>query len=191
MPAQHTTREAWLLAARDALEPDFSAAGYQVAEARISVGFPKGTRGRSKAIGQCFGASADGLPAVFISPELVDVVAPQGVLSTLVHELVHATVGTKEGHKGEFTKAARALGLEGKLTATHAGEALSKRLNAIAGELGEYPHSALSATSGTKKQSTRMLKAECGQCGYIIRMSAKWADSGLPTCPCGEEFELA
>ena len=34
-----------------------------------------------------------------------------------------------------------------------------------------------------KKQSTRMLKAECPECGYTIRLAKKWADLGLPTCP--------
>ena len=34
-----------------------------------------------------------------------------------------------------------------------------------------------------KKQSTRMLKAECPECGYTIRLSKKWADVGLPNCP--------
>ena len=34
-----------------------------------------------------------------------------------------------------------------------------------------------------KKQSTRLLKAECPECGYTIRVSKKWADLGLPTCP--------
>jgi hypothetical protein len=34
-----------------------------------------------------------------------------------------------------------------------------------------------------KKQGTRMLKAECPECGYTIRLTKKWADVGLPTCP--------
>jgi hypothetical protein len=32
-------------------------------------------------------------------------------------------------------------------------------------------------------QSTRMLKAECAECGYTIRLTKKWADVGLPSCP--------
>ena len=34
-----------------------------------------------------------------------------------------------------------------------------------------------------KKQSARMLKAECPECGYTIRLTKKWADVGLPSCP--------
>jgi Zn finger protein HypA/HybF involved in hydrogenase expression len=44
--------------------------------------------------------------------------------------------------------------------------------------------------SNRKKQSTRMLKCECGDCGAIFRMSAKvlaMAEDGL-SCPvCREE----
>jgi hypothetical protein len=28
-----------------------------------------------------------------------------------------------------------------------------------------------------------MLKAECPECGYTIRLNKKWADLGLPSCP--------
>ncbi|MDQ6920240.1 MAG: hypothetical protein M3256_12390 [Actinomycetota bacterium] len=28
-----------------------------------------------------------------------------------------------------------------------------------------------------------MLKAECPECGYTIRLTKKWADVGLPSCP--------
>jgi hypothetical protein len=28
-----------------------------------------------------------------------------------------------------------------------------------------------------------MLKAECPECGYTIRLSKRWADLGLPSCP--------
>ena len=50
---------------------------------------------------------------------------PLEVAATLVHELVHIlAVGVEEGHRGKFTKLAKAIGLEGKMTATHAGETL-------------------------------------------------------------------
>lgn len=35
-----------------------------------------------------------------------------------------------------------------------------------------------------KKQTTRMVKCECGECGYIARTSQKWLDEvGPPHCP--------
>lgn len=37
---------------------------------------------------------------------------------------------------------------------------------------------------------SRHRKAVCPSCGYTIRLSKKWADHGMPTCPCGDKLEL-
>lgn len=170
----------------------FRDAGYALpAGVQVSCGWPSagGLATRKRVIGQCWDSTTaqDAVPHVFISPVLAD---PLPVLETLAHELVHATVGCKHGHKGEFKKCMHAIGLEGKPTATHAGESLKQRLNALSAELGTYPHGALSGLE-RKKQSTRLLKIECPGCGYVARITQKWADVGMPTCPCGESFEVA
>lgn len=33
------------------------------------------------------------------------------------------------------------------------------------------------------KQTTRLKKAECSQCGYTVRVTAKWLEFGPPGCP--------
>lgn len=38
-------------------------------------------------------------------------------------------------------------------------------------------------SSRPKKQTTRLLKAECGQCGYTVRLTKRWLDVGPPGCP--------
>lgn len=187
-------REAWLAAAVLDLRTDFEAVGLDLPGiVHVSVGWPStggtGKAGGSKAIGQCWcgTASADGAPHVFISPLLGE---PLTALETLVHELAHAAVGTKAKHGPVFKRAAMALGLEGKATSTFAGAMLKERLAALAEHLGPYPHAPLSLPDKESKQSTRLLKAECG-CGYIIRVTRKWVDqSGLPTCACGGEFAM-
>lgn len=41
---------------------------------------------------------------------------------------------------------------------------------------------------GKKKQSTRMIKASCPECGYTVRVTRKWLDTaGAPICPACEE----
>lgn len=178
------TREAWLTSAIEALQPLFIETGIDLPPVRVSCGFPKGSA--RKIIGQCWPskASADGQPQLFISPTLSD--ASQ-VLAVLVHELVHAADDCKSGHKGAFTRSARSLGLEGKMTATVAGAALATQLAAIACTLGGYPHSVINLDGGTvKKQTTRMLKVECGECGYTVRTTAKWLEVGVPLCPCNQ-----
>jgi len=186
---QTRLRDEWFAAALegdDGLRADFEKAGYPLtqAEIRISAGFPsRGARSRqSQRIGECWDSTAisDGICQIYVSPVLED---PARVLGVLVHELVHAAVGCKHGHKGPFRKAALALGLTGKMTATTEGPELLQRLATLSARLGPYPHAALDAT-GRKKQTTRMLKAECVPCAYIVRLSKKMIDHlGYPICP--------
>jgi hypothetical protein len=170
-------REAWLSRAVGALAPIYTEHDRDVPPVRVTCGWPsvQGLRNGNARVGECWdGESAeDGVPQVFISPVLRDTVK---VLATLAHELVHAIVGNDEGHTGAFAKLARAIGLEGKLTATHAGEALEARLREIAERLGDYPHAALRPRVKETKQTTRLRKASCPECECIIRITAKWID---------------
>jgi hypothetical protein len=128
---QIINREQWLQAAVDKLRPLFLGHGYTVKEVQVSVGFPsRNPLGLAKrSIGQCWDGSttADGKPQIFISPLLDDVATdPQGVLATLVHELIHATVGCEAAHGPRFAKAAKKVGLEGKPTLRTSGPSLTR-----------------------------------------------------------------
>jgi hypothetical protein len=66
-------RQVYGWAAAVALRERFEAAGYTVpAAVRVSIGLPKGSHGRAKAIGQCWAneCSTDSYNEIFISPEL-------------------------------------------------------------------------------------------------------------------------
>lgn len=161
---------------------------------RVSCGWTSvkalAPNGGSRRIGECWpsACSADSAREVFVSPCLEDVVL---VLGTLAHELVHAWNDCKDGHKGPFRRIAIAIGLEGKMTSTKVGEQLRGRLLAIAAKLGPYPHRTLDASaSGRKKQSTRMIKVVCPDCGYTVRTTRQWIEQGLPTCACGTDMRL-
>ncbi|TDC28355.1 SprT-like domain-containing protein, partial [Micromonospora sp. KC213] len=188
----HTTREAWLAEAVDALKPVFEAAGATVPAVRVSVGWPggKGRAQMNRVIGQCWSSasSADKVPQVFISPTLDD---PGVILATLAHELVHAVDDCKSGHKAGFARLARGIGLTGKMTATVAGDGLKATLAEVAAFLGPYPHARLTAGAGTKgekSQTCRQLKVECPKSGYIARTTKRWLDeAGAPICPCHRE----
>jgi len=190
-PFLHHTREAWLREAALSLNvlleryvPDFPLGLTALA---VSTGFPKGGR---KRIGECWsrGCAADGQTHhVFISPELDDVIA---VLATLLHEMVHAAVGTDQKHKGEFVKAARAVGLEKPWTATTPGARLLHELMSIASDLGPYPHVKLTRPTKTTERikSTVKLVSTMND-EYIISMSRRLVDEfGLPRDPDGEEM---
>lgn len=186
----HLNRESWAASLVDHYRARFEALDAPLpARVRVGIGFPRGSRGTGKgAIGMAYAPSlsADGASEVTVSPTLAD---PIEVAQVVVHELAHHAAGCEHGHKGPFARLARALGLGGKLTATVPTPELRAELAPLLNLMGPYPHARL-AGGGARKQPTRMLKAACPNCGYTVRLTQKWADEGLPTCPCGEEFVL-
>jgi hypothetical protein len=187
----YKTREDWLNAAAAALYAGlFAQHEVPTPQAyRISCGWPAGAR---KAIGQCFPThmSKDRHNEIFVSPLLDD---PVEVLAVLIHEMIHASDDCRDGHKGRFRRWAKAVGLEGKMTATVASDTLKSYLvHLIETTFGSYPHATLKRGGVLKKQTTRMLKIECWSCGFTARTSGKWVDQmSLPAiCPICEEHEL-
>lgn len=188
------TRESWLNAAAILLRPHFEAAGFPVpTNVRMTCGFPSRSALARKAqrIGECWSAESSGDKhfEVFISPVLDDAM---NVLGVLTHELVHAAVGLKAKHKGKFVTCARALHLEGAPKSCGAGEAFKQHIgDAVLKALPPYPHKRLIASANEKKQTTRMLKCACPECGYTVRLAGKWLEMGAPICPLDEVSMVA
>jgi hypothetical protein len=166
------------MAARRFLWPRIVAAGGQHNPHRISIGFPRGSR---LSIGQCWNHthSADGVHEIFISPTL----KPAHALDVLLHELVHASVGTKAKHGATFKKVALAVGLTGQMTATLPGKALRADIKRWLRELPKFPGAPMHERRNEKKQTTRLLKCMCAECGYTVRTTARWLEVGAPHCP--------
>lgn len=179
----HPTREAWLQAAVVLLAPIFRGAGHPLPDRLIKVACSwPGVGSARKRIGECWSskASAIGATEIFISPVIAD---PVAALDILTHELCHAIDDCASGHRAAFVRVARVVGLEGKPTATHAGDVLRLKLAHIAEELGTYPHATLSL-AGRKKQTTRMVKVSCPDCDGVFRTTQKWIDEADHlTCP--------
>lgn len=178
-----TTREEWLTFVSDQLRPTFKKVSAPIpAKVRFSLGFTSAGY-RSKAIGECHSpiGSGDGNVEIFIKSDQDDAVKVAGILA---HELVHAAVGVKEGHKGKFRSTCKALGFEGPMRSTLPGTDMQRDvMDPILKRAGKLPHKKLTTyTTGKKKQTTRLLKAECAECGYVVRLSAKWAEVGTPFC---------
>lgn len=187
MKAKHETREQWLNAAIDLLRPVFQKrAGVRLPEKiRISCGWTSAGK-RGKRIGECWGSksSADGTFEMFISPILGS--DDIQVLGVVTHEAVHAGVGLEQKHGPVFKRAATAMGLEGKMTATTESDAFKKEIAApLLKTLGKYPHAVLRGglSSGPGKQTTRLLKVFCPGCDYTLRITQKWIDIAVPACP--------
>lgn len=145
----HATREQWLVESVKLIKEQlFDVHEYWLPPIiRISVGLCGG-----KAIGIYMDPeqAEDGSSHIFIDPRLKD---PIQILATVVHELVHASVGVECKHKGMFVKVIRALGLEGKPTATvcNPGTELYATLTGMSVTLGDFPH----ATLERKKKETK------------------------------------
>lgn len=178
-------REQWLMSTGShLLNTVFADNGYTApGQWRVTCGWP--SRGaistKQKTIGQCFtpAQSGGGVSELVVSMALDD---PIEVLAVLAHELAHFVVGCEHGHRAPFKRCALAIGLEGKMTATVPGEKFREMAKGIVDKFGAYPHAKLDVSS-RKKQSTRLLKCQCSECGYTVRVTAKWVELGTPICP--------
>jgi len=192
------TREQWLKRMAKHLSREFKRQFYTVPEnIRVSCGLPSSRAfgAKRKTIGQCWdkAASDDKHFEIFVSPTVDD---PIEVAATLAHEMVHAVVGLKAGHKKPFVDCARSIGLEGKPTATVAGLRLKEFIIAGLEKIGQYPHAKIDYSS-KKKQGTRLVKVACPnqECDFLeelgkvysVRMSAQVIEYGLPACGCCQE----
>jgi hypothetical protein len=188
MEQLHDTREGWLSHALALISKRFTAQGYSLpANVKIACGFPVGSRGGKKILGQAISqkASAAGYHETFVSP-LVD--NPMLALGVVAHEYGHHSVGIEAGHGAQFKQFCAAVGLEGKATEALPGAALKQWLqDEVLPMLGEYPHAAVDP-SQRKKQSTRMIKLICPETGYTVRTTKKWLALGVPTSPAGCEM---
>lgn len=150
---------------------------------RVSVGWPKGSRGGKggESIGQCWATSvsADKVHEIFVSPRLD---APQAI-AVLIHEHIHASVGLKCKHKGKFKELALAVGFVGKMTETPCGEELEAKIIDWLKDLPKYPHGVMSIDKKEKKPGSRLLKAACEECGYTVRLAQSWLNVASPVCP--------
>ena len=143
---------------------------------------------------ECWPAAAtdDGFCEIIIRADFDD---PLEILGILAHELVHAALPDAK-HGKDFRDAALRIGLEGAMRRAMPGPVLRERLNKLAEALGPLPRARLNFDRVTlggmavadrpKKQTTRLLKAEClgPGCGYTVRLAARWiVDCGPPHCP--------
>ena len=166
-------REEWLNKAVVELSNLFNRKGLELpTNISVSCGWP--SKAIAKSVGECWSndQSDGGVFEVFISPRLCIVASSMGVLSTLVHELLHISIGIEHSHKKPFQKAMKIIGLEGTL--------------------GEYPHKSLNLKGKpVNKPIKKTLKACCPECDYVIQVKRTlFEEKGAPICPVhGKKFE--
>ena len=180
-------REQWLQHAAEAIRralPDV-----RIPDVQVSCSWPGGGS-PAKRIGECWPtkASQAGINEIFISPKLED---PVKVVQVLTHELAHAVDDCTNGHKAGFVKIGRAMGMTGKPTSMEPDISWATEVvNELLRTCGAFPHRTVDKSkNGVKKQTARMIKCECGECGAVWRMAQKHIDAAEHGmwCPvCGE-----
>ncbi len=179
------TREQYLNKAVAEVSKLFAKQGYIVPPVKISCSWV-GSGNAAKALGSCWTKAASGakINEINISPTIEK---PIRILDVLAHELIHAIDNCKHGHRKEFTKIMRAIGLEGKPTATIASPRLHAELIKIVNKIGKYPHKKV--TPNPPKQKSRQLKASCKNCKAIWRMASVWLIQAK-VCPCCKSSKI-
>jgi hypothetical protein len=179
-----STREEWLTWAAEALRTSVfvNQKTMDLTNVRYSSGFPLGSRGSSKHLGQCLdpSVSQSGLTEIYISPT---VSKSEDVLGVLHHELIHHYLGLSEGHGKRFADLARRTGLNGAASNTTPGPRAVAHYQEIIKSIGEYPHSEIKLPVYGSKGSN-LKKTWCPKCGYTARLTDKWLNLyGPPICP--------
>lgn len=188
------TREQWLNALAKKLRPIVAAhhSGDFTDKLRLSCGYPT-SGNRTNTIGECIypQSSADGHTEVFVRPDIAEGLA---VAEIVVHELIHAALGPGYAHGPVFKKLATAVGLRGKMKATHAGDELKARLSEIVEKLGPYPHSALVVQRAGRGSVAKGNKAQrnvtCPLCGFRAKVYTDQLSMGRAKCPDGDELKF-
>ena len=98
----HATREAWLSEAIEKLRPIFRNVGYPLPQ---SIKVEVKDKMASGLIGLC--SNRDGQYTIAVHSELNQ----KSVIPVLIHEALHAAVGVREGHRGNFVKVGKSIGL--------------------------------------------------------------------------------
>ena len=191
--AKEKTREQWLEQAVRAMDKAIlRPAGYAMPELwKITCGFARSSG--HKAIGQCWPperASDKKTTHLMVCPTLGEDAVR--VLDIVLHEMGHAAVGCEHQHKKPFRDFVKAVGLDGKVTATiaTAGGELHGKLSKIAERLGAYPHPAIKP--GPKKSKAgggwiRLMSPDNEE--YKVVVSPKAVEEyGLPHDPWGNEM---
>jgi len=110
------------------------------------------------------------------------------VLKLITHDLVHALVGERCRHGGEFITVARGIGLEGNRAICLPSSKHNGLFTSFLDLHGSIPDTIFELKKKMPEKS-RNIKIECHvvteniKCGYNFRLSSKWLDLGIPSCP--------
>lgn len=165
-------REAWLKAFSKTVAESMASNSAELetdASLRLSCGFVPnmGKRKVASAVLLAPSCSADDSAELFVSPELADADKVADAILPLV----------VQAHLGDWTNQ-----ITGRyMTRLNVEGIKARALRAC----GAYPHAEITLPK-RKTDGTRLLKVVCSvePANYVVRMSAKCLNVGMPVCPC-------
>lgn len=110
------------------------------------------------------------------------------VLATLAHEMAHAALPKKTGHRRPFAELVTRIGLDGKPTATVPGESFKRWVKGTRKRLPDFP-GGVSFVPQVKKQTTRLRLWQC-ECEKPIKVRVASDEFSAMCHECGEDFAM-
>ena len=173
-------RKEWFDRALVEVKKLFASHGYMVPDVEVSFGFTsKGLR--SSTVGECWSrnASTSKVNHIFISPANTDSLK---ILSTLIHECIHAIDDCQHGHGKEFKEIALKIGFKVPMRSTPAGEKPKAQMVEIVNRIGEFTAPRITAVHQPRLHKPPA-RARCAKCGYTVSMLKQFLILGPPVCP--------
>ena len=180
--APEKARDVWLNEVADSMKSWFVDLGFPLPAFSIKTGFPSAGM-RSPNITDSWIQEDDGSYAIFVRPDRADAAEVAGALA---FQLCRIAAGERDVHGYLFRHLAISIGLRGAKTETTPGTLFKEMIKPTLKEVGPLSSPGIFPTNKDKKtkQTTRLLKVSCRECGYVARVSRKWLDAvGPPHCP--------
>lgn len=180
--SSNTSRDNWLAGIANAMTSWFDELGFPTPAFEVRTGFPSSGR-RSSNVTESWSDDNGDSYIIFVRPDCSDEML---VAAGLAFQLCRISVGRKDSHGHLFRHLATSIGLKGTKTESPPGLLFKEIAKPLIAKSGPLPGPAIAPklkNAGTR-QTTRLLKVSCKNCGYVARVSRKWLDEvGPPKCP--------
>ena len=176
------TREQWLKEVAGLMSNWFVDLGFPLPKYDIQSGFPSSGQ-RSNTVAESWTHDNGDSFVLIVRPDQNDSLT---VAAAIAQQLCSIAAGPKDQYGHLFQHLAISIGLRGKKFETAPGQVFKELYRPVVKTIGSIPESETMTQNyvRTNKQTTRLIKVSCNDCGYVARVSRKWIENvGPPHCP--------
>lgn len=160
----------------------FDDLGFPLPPIEARTGFSSSGR-RTRNIAESWSQDGGKSFVIFVRPDHNDEFE---VAAAIAHQMCRISVWDKDDHGFLFRHLAVSIGLRGRKSESPPGNLFRELVGPVLEQTGAMPSQAIEHADVAQKtrQTTRMVKVTCADCGYIARVSRKWLNEvGPPLCP--------